>query len=402
MKKFLFILNVLLTGLIWGQTSGFNYKALLSENQEVLANQPVVLQLTLMDVEGTIVYAETHSITTDENGIVNANIGEGTVIGGDFAAIDWSNEYFLKVELDTGSGFQDFGTTAFKYVPYAKFAVQSKDIFMDSSSVSVGTLIDSDVDNSISLGREALKNCTNGTTNVALGYSSLKSITISSYNTGLGSWTLSNLTSGTCNVAVGVGAMGLTATGSYNTVVGFDAGRYNNMSNNNVMIGYHSGFNTEGSGNVLIGYEAGYNELGSDKLYIANNSTDTPLIWGDFSTKEIKINGNMEVVDRLTSTDSGNADMKAYIYGSVQSDGTILADASSDGFAVEYLDTGNYKITFNTIPVASTTYIVSASASSSYTNIGVTKHDDYFEVFCRSISSGNLEDRNFDFVVYKK
>jgi hypothetical protein len=42
--------------------------------------------------------------------------------------------------------------------------------------------------------------------------------------------------------------------------------------------------------NVYIGNGAGLNEVGNHKLYIANSSTDNPLIGGDFRTRKVNIN----------------------------------------------------------------------------------------------------------------
>jgi len=56
-----------------------------------------------------------------------------------------------------------------------------------------------------------------------------------------------------------------------------------------------AGYNNTGSGNIFIGNYAGYSETGSDKLYIDNSSTGLPLIFGDFSSDFIKINGNLGV-----------------------------------------------------------------------------------------------------------
>jgi len=47
--------------------------------------------------------------------------------------------------------------------------------------------------------------------------------------------------------------------------------------------------------NLFLGYQAGFNETGSNKLYIANSDTGTPLIWGDFSTAIVGINGTLGV-----------------------------------------------------------------------------------------------------------
>ena len=61
----------------------------------------------------------------------------------------------------------------------------------------------------------------------------------------------------------------------------------------NTFIGCTAGRNNEdGVGNVFIGYDAGCNEKGSNLLYISNSSTSTPLIWGDFSAKVVKVNGS--------------------------------------------------------------------------------------------------------------
>jgi hypothetical protein len=46
---------------------------------------------------------------------------------------------------------------------------------------------------------------------------------------------------------------------------------------------------------VFIGYQAGLTETQSNKLYIANSSTSTPLIAGDFSASTVRINGALEV-----------------------------------------------------------------------------------------------------------
>ncbi len=110
--------------------NGFNYKALITDNGNMLNTQSVDLKFTILQSGTTSVYQETQSATTDANGILAVNIGEGAVQSGDFNTIDWSaNTYFLKVEIDTGSGYTDFGTTEFKAVPYAKYADKAGNTF---------------------------------------------------------------------------------------------------------------------------------------------------------------------------------------------------------------------------------------------------------------------------------
>jgi len=274
-------------------------------------------------------------------------------------------------------------------------------------------------DNNTASGSSSLLSNTTGSYNTASGSSSLFGNTTGSYNTALGSYSLSknetgynntasgsqslfNNSSGVFNTASGCESLYYNTTGGYNTASGYRSLYANTTGQHNVAIGAAAGYLSRGDNNIFIGYEAGYFETGSNKLYIENSSSYTPLIGGDFSTDEVTINGSLEVTQKLTAPDSGSADMKAYIYGNVQSDGTLVVDASSGGFTVQKTGTGNYKITFTTSTGGADKYIVTASASSSFTNVGVTKNADDFEIYCRNINTGNLEDRNFDFVVYKR
>ncbi|MFC2080545.1 tail fiber domain-containing protein, partial [Bacteroidota bacterium] len=116
-------------------------------------------------------------------------------------------------------------------------------------------------------------------------------------NTFLGAYAGYNA-NGTNNVLLGISAGAGTEGFEFdnNTCIGSYSGYSTTSGSNNVHLGYSSGYsNTVGSGNVFIGYEAGYWETGSDKLYIANSDTDIPLIYGDFSTSNITLNGNAGV-----------------------------------------------------------------------------------------------------------
>jgi hypothetical protein len=98
------------------------------------------------------------------------------------------------------------------------------------------------------------------------------------------------------NVFVGSAAGDGSTTGSGNVFVGNWAGSLNATGNNNTMIGHYAGYsNANQSGNVFIGNNAGRNEAGSNKLYIDNSNTASPLIWGDFSNDQVKINGSLFV-----------------------------------------------------------------------------------------------------------
>ncbi len=131
MKKLILLLFAVLNiGLSPAQNNGFNYKALITENGNALINHPVTLKFNILYDGTTSVYEESQTVTTDANGIVSVIVGEGTPISGDFYTIDWSaSNFYLNVQIDTGNGFTDFGTTAFKFVPYAKYAEKAGNTF---------------------------------------------------------------------------------------------------------------------------------------------------------------------------------------------------------------------------------------------------------------------------------
>lgn len=127
-KTLLFIVSFFIMSIAFSQ-QGINYKAIISDNGEVLKNKSIDVQFTILENGLTSVYIENHNAVTDNNGIVILNIGEGNTELGDFSGIDWSKELFLKVEIDTGDGYIDFGITGFKAVPYAKYAEKAANTF---------------------------------------------------------------------------------------------------------------------------------------------------------------------------------------------------------------------------------------------------------------------------------
>lgn len=95
-----------------------------SSTGAVLASTPISVRFTIRDsiATGPIKYRETHSITTDANGMFSLVIGQGTPVTGTFAAINWGqNAKYQQVELDPagGSSYIDMGITQLMSVPYA-------------------------------------------------------------------------------------------------------------------------------------------------------------------------------------------------------------------------------------------------------------------------------------------
>lgn len=156
----------------------------------------------------------------------------------------------------------------------------------------------------LAIGSEALTQVSVGINNVAIGRQALE-INVASHNLAIGKEALAVNTTGDQNVAIGLQALYKNVSGAGNFGAGTRALGNKTSGDNNLALGYEAGLgNINGSSNVFIGYRSGQSETGSNKLYIANNSTTTPLIYGDFSAKFISI-GDVSVSKRNTASANG-------------------------------------------------------------------------------------------------
>ena len=133
MKKVILLIAILLVdfGFVAAQApQGINYQAVARGTTGLeLQLTPLVVRLGIYsDLNATIqVYEESHAVTTNAFGLFNVVIGQGTQISPTaFNTISWgTGSYFLKVEIDGGTGFTNMGTTQLLSVPYALFAQNS-------------------------------------------------------------------------------------------------------------------------------------------------------------------------------------------------------------------------------------------------------------------------------------
>jgi hypothetical protein len=154
---------------------------------------------------------------------------------------------------------------------------------------------------------------TTGLFNVGLGSNTGYSNTTGKYNTAIGAQAGVLNTSGENNTFLGNGAGYASQTGWYNTLIGESSGTSLTSGQYNTFLGSNSGkSNLTGSKNVFIGYKAGYNELGSNKLYIANSDTISPLIKGDFSSKQLVFNGKVGIATTSFPSAVGGANVSSY------------------------------------------------------------------------------------------
>ncbi|MFZ4378009.1 MAG: hypothetical protein ACOYN9_16745, partial [Saprospiraceae bacterium] len=117
-----------------------NFQSVLrNTNGEVLSNSAVSLRISILSgtINGSAVYIETHTKTTDTGGLMSLQIGGGTVLSGVFANINWgSSAHFIKLEADFsgGNSYVLLGTQELMSVPYALYASKT-----DTSVLNLAT-----------------------------------------------------------------------------------------------------------------------------------------------------------------------------------------------------------------------------------------------------------------------
>ena len=184
---------------------------------------------------------------------------------------------------------------------------------------------------------------TSGSSNIFAGKDAGRNNTTGYHNTFLGVVAGKQNTTGYRNTFIGYEAGTRNQTGDYNTYLGYYSAWNNSSGNNNVFMGSLSGYsNTTGSNNIFIGYQAGYNETGSNKLYIDNSSTSAPLIWGDFGSDLLRVNGSLQ------STGSFNPS-GGFVSGAFLDDDGTLGGNNDDwlrfnGYVEMRSNTDNYGI----------------------------------------------------------
>ena len=133
MKKIYSILaGLLLTASVFAQApQKMSYQAVIRNSSNALiTSTPVGMKISILQGSstGTVVYAETQTITTNANGLASLEIGTGAVTSGTFSVIDWSTgPYFIKTETDPtgGTAYTIAGTSQLLSVPYALYAKTS-------------------------------------------------------------------------------------------------------------------------------------------------------------------------------------------------------------------------------------------------------------------------------------
>ena len=134
MKKLIttFIISVLCALTLFAQApEKFSYQAVVrNASNALVTNAPVGVRVSILQgsASGNAVYVETHTASTNANGLLTVEIGGGTVQQGSFAGINWANgPFFLKTETDPagGTNYTVTSTQQLMSVPYALYAEEA-------------------------------------------------------------------------------------------------------------------------------------------------------------------------------------------------------------------------------------------------------------------------------------
>ncbi len=124
-----FFLALLFAGAAFSQTpQRINYQSVVRNTTgEVLQNQTIGLRISILQGSdtGPAVFAETHTPTTNNYGLINVQIGSGTNLGPQLNSINWgANVYYIAVQIDPngGTSYSILSTSQLVSVPYALHA----------------------------------------------------------------------------------------------------------------------------------------------------------------------------------------------------------------------------------------------------------------------------------------
>lgn len=429
-----FLMVIFVQIIIAQAPQGLNYQAVARDAAgKLLDNQAITIRITLLQgsADGTEVYAETHSKTTNTLGLFTLTIGQGTITapGTTFTSIDWSaGVYFLKVELKIGGGsYTNMGTSQLLSVPFAFYAdeaynakrftlagttgqtlrhngttwVASGNLYNNGTNVGIGTTTADDakleINSNSSLAKPQLKLYENDADDFARltfqNTSGLSYWTIAAKNSATNSLERFNIYNSVVGDAVsisGIGNMGIGVAPEENRRLyvdgaGLGAGLFVNNST------YTNTLRSINSGSSAAGYFQ--NDGSGYTLYVRNAGTG-PAAYFDGS---LQVDGG--ITSEINRTQTGSANIVPVCYGSVEANGTKNTGGSTSNFTVNKVGTGIYDISIAGETYAQNTHCAIASLGDvGFINTNALSGKLRVYTYKSDLS---FNDKEFSFVIYR-
>ena len=123
MKKVTTILAAILLMAVGAAAQKLSYQAVVrNSSNELVPNTALTVEVSILDAVGAVQYAETHSATTNQNGLLVLTIGDGTVTAGTTVAdVNWNGAAIQSVVKNGGAVVATI-TSPVNAVPYALYA----------------------------------------------------------------------------------------------------------------------------------------------------------------------------------------------------------------------------------------------------------------------------------------
>jgi len=183
--------------------------------------------------------------------------------------------------------------------------------------------------------------------------------------------------------------------------VGYDAGlrfkdRSTTVNHYDIHLDSLNGLAIGYNGNDLLTFQGSVKAIVHGQMSVAGTLSAAYAEIDNLVSAEVR-------VDKIKASETADADLKAYIYGNVAADGSILANASTSGFTVTKTGTGVYDVYFSNSPGDAHVYIVVAGlvGGTGAAFLNSYQSADHFTVYTFD-ASGSAADHPFNFVVYKK
>jgi len=139
MKKSLLFVFAFICYIANVYSQSFNYQGVVRDASNIIvANQSIGVQLKIIEGNptGTIVFTETHTVISNNFGVIALSIGTGTTTD-TFNSINWSlqNQWIdVSVDVTGGTTYVSMGTSKFQHVPYSSYAATSGDKTFSSTA----------------------------------------------------------------------------------------------------------------------------------------------------------------------------------------------------------------------------------------------------------------------------
>jgi len=143
---FTFIITGLIASVAFAQSpEKISYQAVIRDvGNGLVVSSTIGMQISILQgsSSGTSVYVETQTPTSNSNGLVNVEIGGGSVVSGNFSSIDWAyGPYFIKTETDPNGGttYTVTGVSQLLSVPYALHSKYAEHLVQDTTTDYIHT-----------------------------------------------------------------------------------------------------------------------------------------------------------------------------------------------------------------------------------------------------------------------